>query len=269
MLENGCSNIDLESNKIKKGFTKWFQENENKTIIVFDGLDRINRSKLPKSVKSSLDRILTSKQWISNILARRVLTNSKVILTSRPFALCSLDGEFVTQYSYTLQGFAEEDVQKALNLYVEREEDKDKAKSCFKTITQKNLMQLSTNPNNVFLLFQLFKSELDFESEDITAASLYNKVFNNVLRTQSYSHNKPTEEIMIKLEKMCFELTCQRKFVIEEDDLIDNLTFDDLENLVPIKAKNKSEGYRSEDREKSIQISHQLGQVSNFCVLLV
>ena len=266
MLENGCSNIDLENNKIKEGFTNWFRKNQNKTIVVLDGFDRIDSSKLPESSNSSLGRCLTSKQWISNILARKVLINSKVILTSRPFALCSIDGEFDTQYKYTLQGFAEGDIHKALNFYVEREEDKDKAERCFETIKKKNLVQLSTNPNNVFLLFQLFKSESDFKSEDITATSLFNKVFNDVFKTKSYSHKEkdPAEEILIKLEKMCFKLTCQRKFVIEEDDLIENLTFKNLENLVPIKAKNKNQGYRDEDRIKSIQISHQLGQVKNY-----
>ena len=263
LLENSCTDIFLDE-AILKGFTKWLVENQTRTVVILDGLDRLVNVELPENFKSTLDRVQTSKQWISAILSRKVLSDCKVILTSRPFAICSLDGDFTANYNYTLEGLKIENVESALQLFVETENDKEIAKECFKVIKEKRLLKLATNPNNAFLLFQIVESGLDLESEDITTASLYNKVFNNVFHTKSYSHKEPTEEDMVKLERICFELTCKRKFVIEEEDLGDDMSFDNLNKLIPTEAKIKNKSFYSANREKSIQISHQFGQVKAY-----
>ena len=261
LLENSCTDIFLDDT-VLKGFTKWLIENQHRTVVILDGLDRLANQELPENFKATLDRVQTSKQWISAILSRKVLSDCKVILTSRPFAICNLDGDFTANYNYTLEGLKVESVESALQLFVEKEEDKETARECFKVIKEKRLLNLATSPNNVFLLFQIVESGLDLDSEDITTASLYNKVFNNVFHTKSYSHKVPTEENMVKLEKICFELICKRKFVIEEDDLGDDLSFENLNKLIPTEAKIKNKSFYSVNREKSIQISHQFGQVN-------
>ena len=259
-MENSCSDIYLDDN-VLNGFTKWLTENQNKTVVILDGLDRTSNLQLPKVFKTNLDKIHTSKHWISAILARKVLSNCKVILTSRPYALCSLHGDFTGNCNFKLDGFTNKNVEMAIDLYVEKEEDKEKAKRCYKLIIEKRLLKLATNPNSIFLLFQIVDTGIDIESEDITTTSLYNKVFTNVFNTKSYAHEETNDESMIKLEKICFELICQRKFTIEKGDLGNALTFEALEKLIPIEARNINKAYYSIHRKKLVQISHQLGQV--------
>ena len=259
LLENSCCDVYIDEN-IENGFLKWLMKSQDKLVIILDGFDQLKSLQLTKDFKSSLDKRQTSQQWISSILARKVLSNCKVVLTSRPHALCTLDGDFAADRNFSLAGLSVENLESALELYVGRERKND----LFQFIKEKRLMQLATNPNNAFLLFKIFDSGLELGSEDVTTASLYNKVFDNIFMTRSYGHEEMKAEKLVKLEFICYKLTCKRKFVIEEEDLDGCLSFGELEDLIPIEARSINNAYLSTQRKKSLQISHQFGQVKEF-----
>ena len=261
LLDYGCCGF-FSDESTADGLGKWLLENQSKVVLIMDGFDQLSCLELTTRFKASLDRKQTSKQWISAVLARKVLSECKVVLTSRSYALCSLDGDFAADDSFSLQGFrTDKDVESALHLYAEREADRDRATRCFELIKEKGLLKLVASPINAFLLFQVVGMGVNFDFDNFTTAHLYNLVFNKIFYTKSYGHKKPFEHKMIELEKICFRLICKRKFVIEEDDLSDDLNFDDLEELIPIEAKSINKAFYSFDRKKFVRISHQLGQV--------
>ena len=261
LLDYGCCGFLSDESTVGE-FGKWLLENQSKVVLILDGFDQLSCLKLATRFKASLDRKQTSKQWVSAVLARKVLNECKVVLTSRTYALCSLDGDFAADDSFSLQGFrTDKDVESALHLYVEGGADRDRATRCFELIKEKRLLKLVASPINAFLLFQIVETGVDFGLENLTSAHLYNMVFNKIFHTKSYGHEKAIDHKMIELERTCFRLVCQRKFVIEEDDLSDDLNFDDLEELIPVEAKINNKAFYSFNRKKFVRISHQLGQV--------
>ena len=256
ILDYSCCSF-LNDEAILDEFSTWLLENENKVVLVFDGLDQMASLELTTNFKTSLEANQTSKQWISAILARKVLSNCKLILTSRPYALCSLDGDFTADCSLSLEGFLIENLESVLAFYL----NKTETEKLFVLLKNKRLVKLATNPNSAFLLIKMFEEGFKFNVDDITDTSLYNNVFESMIETKSFSVENSKDK-MRKLECVCFKLIKNKKFIIEEGDLENKLTLKDVERLIPVKAQVVKNAYNSAQREKVVKINHQHSLVS-------
>lgn len=253
LLENSCYDIFIDKDQIN-GLNKWLSKNQSRVVIILDGLDRMSNTHLCTDFIVSLDKKQSSKQWVSAILARKVLSNSKVILTSRPWAVCSLDGEYTTDYSLSLDGFSAEDIRTVLELYV----DKSEANALFKSFTDNKIVELAKNPSCTFMLIEIARDKLKVDTDDITRTYLYNRVFEKRL---SKSNRRTTDETINKIERLCYKLTLDKKFIIEDVDLIKGVKFEDIENTLPVSVKSHSAAYYSVNRKLIMEVNHQLWQV--------
>ena len=190
------------------------------------------------------------------------MSNSKIILTSRSFALSSLNGDFRSSCKYSLDGFCVDSLQSVIELYLKQIKiSKTKAKQIFELLKSKKLTKLATNPNNVFLLVQAFKEGFDFDVEDITSTLLYTTVFDSMFRTSSFNVENSEEKLTI-FERICFKLIKNKKFKIEEEYLEKMMKFEEIEKLIPVVAKIVKNAITVDKRIIILKINHQFALVS-------
>ena len=257
LLDNSCCNF-ISDRLILDKLSTWLIDNGNKVVLVLDGLDQISNLKLTLKFKPSLNEKQTAKQWISAVLARKVLSDSRIILTSRSFALSSLNGEFKSDCSYSLDGFCFGSLQSVLELYL----NKNKAREMFEQLKSKRLTNLASNPNSAFLLVKAFEENFNFNVEDITTTLLYTKVFDSMSRSKSFRVEN-SEKKLTTLEKICYKLIKNKKFKIDKEDLESTLTFEDIEKLIPVEAKTIKNACNSADKKIILKINHQFAIVSS------
>ena len=256
LLDNSCCSF-LNDELILDEVSTWMISNENKVVLVLDGLDQISSLNLTTRFKTSLNKNQSAMHWISAILARKVLSNSKIILTSRPYALSSLHGNFTPTCIYTLHGFCVDSLQSVLDFYL----NKTKAKTTFELLKSKRLTKLATNPNSTFLLVKAFEEGFNFDGEDITSTLLYATVFDSMFRTKSFDIENSEEKLTL-LEGVCFKLIKNKKFKIEKEDLENTLEFKDIEKLIPVEAKIVENAYNLDRRKIVFKTNHQFALVS-------
>jgi len=252
-----CVDLMLD-NKEFKFFVNWLVENQSRFVLILDGLDQLtNKIDLNRMSEVSPDQNekFTPGQWLASILSRKVLTETKIILTSRPYSLTCLCGDLKPQKMFTLEGFTEAGLEEALKLYV----DEDKRNLIQRTIKNNNLGVIAANPISLFLLTKVVTDD-QIEYENLTPSKLHVAVFEKFFATKNASVNRQQQEKMLKIEETCYKLLTKSKLVFSQNDLVEGLTLEDFEKYVMVDASVITSSYQNSEGEKRLVFTHQTFQ---------
>ena len=183
----------------KDAFFQSIGKNEPNVLVIFDGLDEINK-------EVALEDLVDPRK-------RSILTDSHVLVTSRHEA-----GLKVREFCDTLfevVGFAPEDAEIYMAKYFEGKEGM--AKNLMKKIKENGLKELITNPLNTALLCAVFEDIGDLPS---TRSELYGKIILYILRRYfDKQKQEPPEETLFACEKELQTLGKLAHQGIKEDKL--------------------------------------------------
>ena len=183
----------------KDAFFQSIGENEPNVLVIFDGLDEINK-------EVALEDLVDPRK-------RSILTDSHVLVTSRHEA-----GLKVRKFCDTLfevVGFEPEDAEIYMAKYFEGKEGM--AKNLMKKIKENGLKELITNPLNTALLCAVFEENGDLPS---TRSELYAEIILYILKRYfDKQKQEPPEEPLVACEKELQTLGKLAHQGIKEDKL--------------------------------------------------
>ena len=183
----------------KDAFFQSIRENQPNVLVIFDGLDEINK-------EVALEDLVDPRK-------RSILTDSHVLVTSRHEA-----GLKVREFCDTLfevVGFAPKDARDYMAKYFEGKEEM--AKNLMEKIKENDLQELITNPLNTALLCAVFEDIGDLPS---TRSELYGKIILYILRRYfDKQKQEPPEEPLVACEKELLTLGKLAHQGIKEDKL--------------------------------------------------
>ena len=246
-------------NKEFKVFVNWLIENQSRIVLVLDGLDQLtNKIDLNKlsEIYPDQNEKFTPGQWLASILSRKVLTETKIILTSRPYSLSCLCGDLKPQKMFSLEGFTKEGLEEALKLYV----DEEKRNLIQSIIKNNELGVIAANPISLFLFTKIVTDD-QIKYENLTPSKLHVAVFEKYFATKNASINTKRREKMLKIEELCYKLLTKSKLVFSQNDLVEGLNFEDLEKYVMVNASVTTSSYQNSEGEKRLVFTHQIFQV--------
>ena len=183
----------------KDAFFQSIGENEPNVLVIFDGLDEINK-------EVALEDLVDPRK-------RSILTDSHVLVTSRHEA-----GLKVRKFCDALVevvGFEPEDAEIYMAKYFEGREEM--AENLMEKIEENGLKELITNPLNTALLCAVFEDIGDLPS---TRSELYGKIILYILRRYfDKQKQEPPEEPLVACEKELLTLGKLAHQGIKEDKL--------------------------------------------------
>ena len=254
-----CVDLSLNEDE-RKQFVDWLCKNQARLVLVIDGLDLLTKTiDLNEFSDSSLtfDDKSEPGNWLASILSRKILTKAKIVLTSRPYALTSLSGDFRPQKYFRLNGFAEVDFKKVLRFYID---DNIYLGRIYSAIKQFRLEKIVSSPISMYLITKIiFDDRVDLSS--LTPFGLLVSVFEKFYTTKNIQLEKDGSDKMRKIEETCYKLIEKSKFVFCQNDLVEGLTLEDFEKYVMVDASVTVSSYNHSVDEKRLVFCHQLFQV--------
>ena len=247
--ELGCDGGPIPKN--------WFEEQKNLAIIC-DGLDQLPEKLPERATPVQRGGKSTPANWLHNILERKVLSNSLVLLTSRPKSLLDLKTESRPSADnlYSLSGFNESSMKMACKVYeVEWKDMESVVKS-----KGDNFFKLSRVPLLFSMMCILVKQKGPKNVISTSVWTLFKEIF-----TQ-YHTSKHTNEIVgdVKEKLLRFYYDSYNNGVLTftgKDFLDAGISLEQLEDLTMVKFSAKIRAKVSPD-QLSITPVHQALQVS-------
>ena len=249
-------------------FRDWLLRNQSRFVIVFDGLDQLSNNVDINNLVDDCVKIKkkkTSGHWLAAVMSRKILTRTKVIVTSRSFSITCLSGDLKPQKLFTLEGLTNEDLKKALTFYVEEEAYFN---DIYNTIRKHDLFKIASNPLSLFLLTKIIATD-QIDYENLTSFNLLAIVFEKFYSTKNVQLAKNGSQKLLLIEKTCYQLLMKSKFVFSQDDLVEGLTMEDIEKYVMINASVTTSSYKNSNDEKLLAFSHQSFQVIKRNIILI
>ena len=254
-----CVDLYLNQDE-RKQFIDWLCKNQSRLVLVIDGLDLLTKTiDLNKFSDSSLtfDDKSKSSHWLASILSRKILTQAKIILTSRPYALTCLSGDLRPLKSFKLDGFYEDDFKKVLRFYTN---DEVKEGRVFRAIKHYKLEKIVSSPISMYLITKIiFDDQVNINS--LTPFGLLANVFDKFYTTKNVQLDENGNKKMRKIEETCYKLIQKSKFVFSQEDLVEELTLEDFKKYVMVDASVTASSYNHSTDEKRLMFCHQLVQV--------
>ena len=178
-----CVDLSLARHQIKI-IVDWLFKNQSRLVFVFDGLDQMNKTvDLEKLSQKTItpDAKVNSFHWLASILSRKILTQAKIIVTSRPYALTCLSGDCRPEKSYKLDGFSEDDFMKVLRFYID---DETIQGQIFSAIKQYELEKTVSSPISMYLITKMiFNDQINLST--LTSFGLLTIVFEKFYTTKN------------------------------------------------------------------------------------
>ena len=262
--KHSCVDLLLVDEESKR-FVEWIFKNQSRIILVFAGLDQLNKTiDLDKLSKKTLtfDDEATSGHWLASILSRQILTKTKIIVTSRPYALTCLCGDLRPQKKFKLDGFSELNFKKVLKFYIDNE---IKLGQVYSTIKQNKLDHIVSNPISMYLITKIISDD-QVDYENLTSFGLHAIVFEKLYATKNIQLDEKGNEKIKKIEETCYRLLMKSKFVFSQKDLVEGLTLEDFEKYAMVDASVTVSSYKNSIDEKRLVFCHQLVQVQIYLI---
>ena len=251
---------------------QWILKNEEKCLIVLDGLDQseFEISNQPLEDIDINDELFPS-QLISLLLSRKFLKNVRLILTSRPHSIAQFSPLIQPNIVIFLNDLTKEDTEILMRYYIQ-EVDVEKI---LKILSMKSPRVHTLVHNPLFL--RIFAMLYNLAGEKIwkivkTTSSLFYEIIGYHQDSAHYGSEVGVEELNKKLGKMSFKKTMIEKSVVfNNDDLKEvNLTSNDIQDLVFAVVENFTKHNNSSVVGVMLfYFMHQSIQVSSFIIKIV
>ncbi|CAK8680875.1 unnamed protein product [Clavelina lepadiformis] len=193
----------------------WMQKNDDKIVLILDGLDQAQYSLEKISPKINYNACVPVKDLVFNLCRKHFFPNSLLIITSRPHAVLYLPEPARPQVTYALGDLSLEDTKKLFLAFA----DEDLWRKINATSSQ--MLSMCRNP----LMLQMIISTNTDPSEDIGDASTPTRLFATVMKNLTYSHNfqfpETMDELARKLQVLAFAATKHGKVVLTDKELRD------------------------------------------------
>ncbi|XP_076811505.1 protein NLRC5-like isoform X2 [Clavelina lepadiformis] len=191
----------------------WMQKNDDKIVLILDGLDQAQYSLEKLSPKMNYNACVPVKDLVFNLCTKHFFPKSLLIITSRPHAVLYLPEAARPQVTYALGDLNLEDTKELFLAFA----DEDLWRKINTTSSQ--MLSMCRNP----LMLQMIISSNIHPSEDIGDGSTPTRLFATVMKnlTQSgHIHNtEGLDELVKRLRVLAFDATKEGKVVLTAKQL--------------------------------------------------
>ena len=259
------SEIKITENQLNVAFA-WLLTNQHKVTIIIDGLDQarftLQSCKAPTDV--DVHKKYSASELLYMILARKVLPEVRLILTSRQHSILNFEINIRSKYVLYLDDLSEDDMKKLFCFYI-KDEEVERVLNKLSQMSPK-IQQLTFCPL-YFRLFCLLYEMVGFEIFELlkSTANLFHEL---LIRLHNCAH-KGSQLVLTNLSKLAYNKTMEGSVVITQEDLLEyQITPNEVINTmigVHIDANSALAG------PSLFYFAHQSIQVSrlNFCYLML
>ncbi|CAK8681226.1 unnamed protein product [Clavelina lepadiformis] len=210
LLENMFPGL---SEKVYADCFSWMQKNDEKLVLILDGLDKAQFTLLKDLAKINYNVCVHIKHLIFNLCCKHLFPNSLLVITSRPHRILYLPEQARPRVTYALGDLSVPDTKKLFCAIAgEALWKKIESNSC-------QMIAMCRNP----LMLQMIVSSFINLPEDICYASTLTRLLSTVMKNLTGCHylNYPGSlgELVPKLRDLAFNATKEGKVVLSVQQL--------------------------------------------------
>ena len=212
---------------------QWLLHNQENVVIIFDGLDqaRFDIANQPPN-DATMDDKLLPEVLISLILSRKVLPDTRVIITSRPHSIVNFSTHIQPDEVIYVNDLKRTGMVELMNFYI----GEDNVDEILKRLEMKSsrIFQLIHNP----LFLRLFAMLHDQVADNIwsyltTTSSMFKELIERLQSSANFNSECCGEKLIKKMAEVAYQCTMQGSVIVTNEDLKGKeLSANDVQDLM-------------------------------------
>ena len=252
------STIDFYPTKNDLSYiTHWLQQNQNRLVLLLEGLDQYQFALEANNSPADFKTKKSPKIWLSDLIARNILSGCKLYVTSRPLSFLKLSGDLQPTTSLSLYDVQQDKLSEFLKFHFPQSSE-----YILNTLKENDVLEMAKHP---MLIYLIAKTLVDGDI-DTTDISLYQLLLNLFEKfhccTNVSGTRKPNfQAVMRKIEEICYKMIETDQYALTTEMLRDYapITLKDFEDVLTVDAGSKAgTSYQVDENEKVLVFNHQL-----------